>query len=243
MTADDVPVLADLGLLRRLGEFEGHPTYGALEAEQWADTDALAAVVADRTSWIAASLSTTRAAESVPWAETEAEFRWTAEQRGLEPGRLGRWGTTDVHALAADAQLAERVEGRRLIPGERAADYLDIDYARDWPYVVAAGWISSVGTHHKSVGTVRTVKVALYRTADVLALRERNGVDWRPYGPLPRAGPRPCGPSRPSCRAAPNSPAAWKPRWPSSTVCPSTCSTTTCRTRGTSPRAARTASS
>ncbi|MFJ9521837.1 exonuclease domain-containing protein [Kitasatospora sp. NPDC101801] len=186
ITPDDVPVLADLGLLRRLGTYEGHPTYGALEAEQWSDTDALAAVVGERTAWIEASLSTARATETVPWAETESEFRWAAEQRSLTAGRLGRWAKTDVEALATDTEVAEQVEGRRLIPGERAADYLDISYKRDWPYVLAAGWIAPAGSHFKQVGSVRTVEVKLYRTSDVLTLRQRDGVDWEAVRAVPR---------------------------------------------------------
>ncbi|MFJ5122313.1 3'-5' exonuclease [Kitasatospora sp. NPDC088548] len=185
VTADDVPVLADLGLLRRLGEFEGHPTYGALEAEQWTDTAALAVVVGERTAWIESSLSTAGAARACPWAETEDEFTWAAEQRGTVSGRLGRWAAADVEVLAADSELAEMVEGRRLIPGERAADLLDISYTRDFPYVLAAGWLEPAGSWAKRTGTVRTVEVRLYRTADVLALHERDGVDWEAVRAVP----------------------------------------------------------
>ncbi|MFG2844246.1 3'-5' exonuclease [Kitasatospora sp. NPDC048296] len=185
VTADDVPVLADRGLLRRLGDFEGHPTYGALEAEQWTDTAALADVVGERTAWIEASLSTAAATQACPWAETEHEFTWAAEQRGTVPGRLGRWARDDVEALAADTDLAEQVEGRRLIPGERAADLLDISYTRDFPYILAAGWLEQAGSWSKTMGTVRTVEVKLYRTADVLALRGRDGVDWEAVRAVP----------------------------------------------------------
>ncbi|MER5354643.1 3'-5' exonuclease [Kitasatospora sp. NPDC002551] len=185
VAAEDVPVLADRGLLRCLGTFEGHPTYGALEAEQWTDAAALAAVVAERAAWIEASLSTAGAAGACPWAETEGEFTWAAEQRAVVPGRLGRWAMADVEALAADSDLAEMVEGRRLIPGERAADLLDISYTRDFPYVLAAGWLEPAGAWVKRTGTVRTVEVKLYRTADVLALRERAGVDWEAVRAVP----------------------------------------------------------
>ncbi|MFD5086448.1 hypothetical protein ACFWOG_27905 [Kitasatospora sp. NPDC058406] len=124
-------VLTGLGPLRRLGGFEGHPAYGAPEAGQWADTDALAAVVAERTVWIEASFSTAQEAETIPWAETETEFRWAAEQREPASGRLRRRAKPATEALEADAEMAEQVEGRRRIPGERAADHLDISYRCD----------------------------------------------------------------------------------------------------------------
>lgn len=61
----------------------------------------------------------------------------------------------------------------------------------DWKYVEAAGWVQPIDTYEQPVGRYRTVTVALFRLAEVRALREMPGVDWQAVRGLPKGAPSP----------------------------------------------------
>ncbi|MFJ9153381.1 hypothetical protein ACIRP7_36195 [Streptomyces sp. NPDC102270] len=135
------------------------------------DENLVRAVVSERLAWEAASLTWDAAAERIGWHWRDIE-RMGAEGR-ITQGKGGRYLVTDVDALAAEA------DGEQYITAQTAAeDVLEIRHPADWKYVEAAGWITPATTYEREVGRHRTVTVALYRLADVRAVRDMPGVDF-----------------------------------------------------------------
>jgi hypothetical protein len=176
----DVDVLARRGALtvamvfRKKGR--SHDLYAPAQLDRLVDEQAevLAAVVTERTDWLAASITAEQAAEVLSWRRRE--LQQVAEERGLQLW-LDRYACADIEALAADEELCARVAADRLLGPDQAATRLEIRRT-DWDYVVAGGWISPRKTTWMPVGRKSEVKVPMYRTADIDALLEIPGVDW-----------------------------------------------------------------
>ncbi|MFF9786350.1 hypothetical protein [Streptomyces nigrescens] len=188
VAADDVPKLAERGLLRVVGEYSGRPLYSVRDAKALtpAGKQALADIVGQRLerearreaewkAWCAVSLPPQQAAERIGW--TQGELEKVARQGRIETGRGGRYPLAGLDALAADEELCERVAGDRLVRADEAAGLLEIR-ASDWKLVVTAGWIAPATVGEARVGRRRWIEVPYYRVRDVEALRELPGIDW-----------------------------------------------------------------
>jgi hypothetical protein len=182
----DVEVLAERGRLAVVGSYKDWALYDprALDALEPA---LLTELIAERQALSAGTLHRREAAALLGWRV--AEFDEVAAERGLAPGLFGRYRKGEVEALAADAELVERVDAARLLGPDQAAARLEVRRT-DWDYAVAAGWIAPAAVIEVPGGRSRKVQVPLYRTRDVDALREMPGVDWE----LVRA----CRPGEPS---------------------------------------------
>jgi len=166
----DVEALAAAGLLTAAGWYKQWPLYRAGDLDALG-CDQVAAVVAERQAWIAASISTWDAPAYLGWHRRDLER--AAAQRGLRPGPLDRYARADLDALAADGDLAA---DRRLIAAQ-AADHLEIR-PTDFAYLVAGDL--AVPRSHASVRISRHswVDVPLYRAGDLDALRVHPDIDW-----------------------------------------------------------------
>lgn len=182
----DVEELRDRGLLDVVGWYKDWPLYdvrqlGAIGVE------VLAPVVAERRSWLAASLHRRTAAEQLGWRLDELDQ--VVRERGIAPGRFGRLARADVDVLAADGELAERIEAARLLGPDQAAARLEVRRT-DFDHCVAAGWIETATHVSSRIGRRQEITVPLYRTGDVDHLLEIPGVDWEAV--------RACRPGEPS---------------------------------------------
>jgi hypothetical protein len=178
VTMADIGELVDQEHLVVQRHFKGRPMY-ATAAALALDEDLVRAVVSERLAWEAASLTRDAAAERIGWHWRDIE-RMGAEGR-ITHGKGGRYLVTDVDALAAEA------DGEQYITAQTAAeDVLEVRHPADWKYVEAAGWITPATTYKREVGRHRTVTVALYRLADVRAVRDMPGVDWEAVRGLPK---------------------------------------------------------
>lgn len=191
VTREDVETLVEAGHLRELDEYKGWPLYSVQDAKNYAAEHAaeLAAMVADRTAWLAASMDGHQAAETLGWTGAEV-VRMTAE-RGMTPGRYGRWARADIEALAADEEAAATVAADRLIGPDQAAALLEIRRT-DWDHVVSAGWIEAREVREVRTGRYKRVSVPMYRTGDVEALREEMpvpGLSWEDVRAVPAGRP------------------------------------------------------
>jgi hypothetical protein len=123
----DVEALAERGLLRVVGAYKDWPLYDLAELQPLPDSpaamDALRELVTDRQAWLAARLAARDAAEQLGWRL--AEFEGAAAERGLRPGRFGRYLAADVEALGQDLELAEQVAAERLLGPDQAAEHLE----------------------------------------------------------------------------------------------------------------------
>lgn len=174
VAGDDVRQAEQHGHLHAVDEYKGHSLFDVRELDDL-DPTVLEPLIAERLAWMAASLNRYDAAKRLGW--TVGEFRRIAAERGLEAGRFGRYALADVDDLAADDELDEAVRGQRLLGPDQAAVHLEVRRT-DFDYCTAAGWISPVEYTTSRISSRRTVDVALYRTADVEALRDIPGVDW-----------------------------------------------------------------
>lgn len=194
----DVEVLADGGVLSACDEFKGWPLYDPRDLDGL-QVDTVAAVVADRKAWVAGSVPRRAAAAELGWQLPQ--FDQVVAERGIAAGRFGRYARSDVAALAADQDLAERVAADRLLGPEQAAAHLEVRRV-DLEYAAAATWLTPVKYIWVQVGRSREVAVPLYRSGDVDALRELPWVDWeavracRPGQPSPLRAFAPRPPSR-----------------------------------------------
>jgi hypothetical protein len=68
---------------------------------------------------LAASLDPWDAARELGWRKRE--FDSVVAERSVTAGRFGRDARADVAALAADEELAERVDAERILDGELVA--------------------------------------------------------------------------------------------------------------------------
>lgn len=172
MIKPDVEALAAAGTLTAAGWYKDWPLW-ACRALDVLDADLVAATVAERQAWEAASVSKWDAPAYLGWHTTE--LARVADERGLRLGRLDRYAKADLDALAADEALAEQLHADRLLVGHQAAAHLEIR-ATDFRYLVAADL--AVPHSHTSVQTTRYrwADVPLYRTGD--ALRDCPVIDW-----------------------------------------------------------------
>jgi DNA polymerase III epsilon subunit-like protein len=170
----DIEALVDGGLLSACDDFKGWPLYDprALDA---LEVETVAAVVADRKAWLAASLPRRAAAAELGWQLHQLDQ--VVAERGIPRGRFGRYARSDLAALAGDQDLAEQVAADRLLGPEQAAAHLEVRRV-DLEYAVAAGWLTPRKHIWVEVGRYRQVAVALYRTGDVDALRQLPWADW-----------------------------------------------------------------
>jgi hypothetical protein len=197
----DVETLAARGTLRIAGHYERWPLYDPRELDA-IDVQVLAGVVAERQAWIAASLDRRAAAERLGWRLRE--FDQVTAERGITPGPLGRYPGSQVEALAADWELACRLDVERLIGPDQAAERLEVRRL-DWDYLVAMSVVAPRKTIFMPVGRTgrREVAVPLYRAGDVDQLRELPWVDWEAVRACRPGEPSPlrCFARRPPTRA------------------------------------------
>lgn len=179
VTADDIEDLAKRGLTSVVGDYKGWELYDVAALHALAADEQHLAVLADlvgvRTAWLADSLEPREAAAFLGWKETDLA-RVVAE-RGLIPGRFGRYSRADLAALAQDEDLMESVRGEQLLGPEQAAVHLEMRRT-DLDYIVAAGWVRPAAYATREVGVRKTVEVPLYRVADLEAVLDVPGVDW-----------------------------------------------------------------
>lgn len=181
--ADDVDELVAQQHLTAVDSYKGWPMYATADALAL-DVDLVRRVVAERVEWQRVSVHKDEAADRIGWHWRDVQ-RMAAEGR-ITVGKLGRYLIADLDRLAAEA------EGEQHITAQAAAELLEIRPA-DWKYVEAAGWVQPAETYEKSAGgsRYRTVTVALFKLAEVRALRELPGVDWEAVRGLPKGTPSP----------------------------------------------------
>ncbi|GHE51488.1 3'-5' exonuclease [Streptomyces capitiformicae] len=182
VTMADIDELVAQEHLVVTGWFKRRPMYETAAALAL-DEDLVRGVVDERRAWEAASVPRDAAAERIGWHWRDIE-RMGAEGR-ITLGKGRRYLIADLEALAAEA------DGEQYITAQAAADVLEIRHPADWKYVEAAGWISPADTYEREVGRTRTVTVALYRLADVRAVRDMPGVDWEAVRGLPKGAVSP----------------------------------------------------
>lgn len=174
----DVEVLVERNLLAIAGYYQEWPLYDVRDLDQvageWAEV--LAGIVAERHEWQAASLGLRAACAQLGWRRDELER--VAADRGIQPGRLGRFARTDIEDLAADKDLVKRVLVDRLLSPDQACEYLEISRA-DFDHLGLAGLIAPTTTRWMRVGRYRNATVPLYRVGDLDGLRDVPGLDWQ----------------------------------------------------------------
>ncbi|WP_218003079.1 hypothetical protein, partial [Nocardia asiatica] len=189
--AYDIKALAGVGQLRVAWAYNtngrSHDLYFPAEVDALAP-EAVEAVITEREAWMVVSLDTEQACELLGWKREE--LLTVAARRQLERGPLGRWRRADVEALAADAELVERVRLARLLTADEAAEVLAVA-RRHFDIAVEAEWVRPVQHHGKRVGRSREVRVPLYATKDVLALLQRPEIDWERVRACPKGQPSP----------------------------------------------------
>jgi hypothetical protein len=162
----DIEELVAQDKIQATSSYKGWPLYATADA-LGLDEDLVRRVVAERTAWLEASLSRDEAAERIGWHWRDIE-RMGQEGR-ITTGRLGRYLTADIDRLAAEA------DGEQYVTAQAAAEILEIRHPADWRYVEAAGWAAPASSYEQPVGRHRTVAVALFRLADVRAVRDMPG--------------------------------------------------------------------
>ncbi|MET9067778.1 3'-5' exonuclease [Streptosporangium sandarakinum] len=180
VAADDIEDLAERGLTSVVGDYKGWELYDVAALHALAADAKHLAVLADlvgaRTAWLADSLQPREAAAFLGWREADL-IRVTGE-RGITPGRFGRYSRADLAALARDEDLMDSVRGEQLLGPEQAAVHLEMRRT-DLDYIVAAGWVRPAAYVTREVGVRKTVEVPLYRVADLEAVvTDVPGVDW-----------------------------------------------------------------
>ncbi|MET9850762.1 hypothetical protein [Streptomyces ossamyceticus] len=170
VTADDVDELLARGELAEACRYKKWPVYSTAAALAL-EAGLIERTVTERTAWLEASLPLDEAAKRIGW-------HWHDLKRMGDEGRVTRRG--DRYLLADVDRLAAEADGEQHITGKAAAEVLEIRHPVDWKYVEDAGWIEPAETYEQYVrgSRTRTLTVALYRLADVQALRDLPGVDW-----------------------------------------------------------------
>jgi hypothetical protein len=124
----DIEVLAERGLLAVRGRYKGWPLYDGDRLHALADeetaVDALRGIIAERQTWLAASMTRRQAADRLGWRVEELVE--ATERRGVTPGRFGRYLRADLDRLAGDTALAAEVDAARLLGPDQAAARLGI---------------------------------------------------------------------------------------------------------------------
>lgn len=190
VTGLEVEALAQRGLLKKVGDYKGHALYDQGELDTVADEQAqlLAELVADRETWWESSCSVEQACARLGW--TRAEFARVRHERGLEPGRFGRWSCAVIEGLAADEELGEQLRRARLLGPDQAAQHLQIR-RRDFDYLTAAGMLTPATYVESRVGQRRYVEVALYEVGAVEDLLDFDAIDWEGLRGLRAGAPSP----------------------------------------------------
>ncbi|UWS77550.1 3'-5' exonuclease [Streptomyces noursei] len=193
VTRTDVELIVEAGHLVEVDEYKGWPLYSVQDAKKWAaeHADELVSMVAERRTWVEASMEIGEAAEELGWSVSEVQRMM--RERGMNPGRFGRLARTDIAVLKVDEEAAAQVVADRLIGPERAAEVLEIRRT-DWDHVVAAGWIEAAEVIEVPKGRRKTVSIPMYRTGDVEALREEPpvpGLSWEDVRAVPAGRPSP----------------------------------------------------
>ncbi|MFI7074268.1 3'-5' exonuclease [Micromonospora sediminicola] len=183
----DVEALADAGALAVSSWYKEWPLWDckALDA---VDVDQLAAIVANRQAWTAASISAWDAPAYLGWRK--ADFEKVTRERGLRPGRANRYAKADLDALAGDEDLAEQLRVDRLLMSHQAAEYLEIR-PTDFKYLLAADLIAPKTHTTVEITRYRDVSVPLYRIGDLDELREHPGIDWEAVHAVKAGEPSP----------------------------------------------------
>ncbi|MGW1043705.1 hypothetical protein, partial [Streptomyces sp. NPDC002547] len=177
----DVEQLAARGLIDETGEWKDHTLYDPrVAAEPSAEVAAaLREIVEQRVAWYAASATREAAAGRCGW--TELEFEDRARAAGMEPGQFGRWALEGIERLAGVEE--PDVAGARMFGPDEAAEHMGVR-RREFDYCVEAGWLTAVSQITRTVwtgqyrGYNKTVKVPLYRAADLDAVLRIEDVDW-----------------------------------------------------------------
>jgi DNA polymerase III epsilon subunit-like protein len=184
VTRADIEQLVAKDHLAACGSYKGWPLYPTGDALALA-ADLVRQVVDERVAWEEASLPRDEAAARIAWHWRD--IRRMGDEGRITVGRDGRYLIADLDRLAAEA------DGEQRITAQAAADELEIRFPTDWQYVEATGWARPVDTYEQPVGTSgrRTVSVALYRLADIRALRDLPGVDWAAVREVPKGAPSP----------------------------------------------------
>lgn len=169
---EDITALAEQGLITACDEYKGHPLYWVLQVEALAGRPEAVALIAERRAWRQASMDTYDAADRLNWRRDYLAA--DAKACGVLPGAEGRYAIADVERLAADPAF----QGRRLLGPDQAATHFEVRRT-DLDYAIAAGWLAPARYIWVDVTRRRQVQVPLYRVADVDALADLPGVDWR----------------------------------------------------------------
>lgn len=174
VTRADIEALAEAGQLAVVDTFKGHDLFAPATVDALTD-EQVAAVIADREAWRTVSVTLEDACEQLGWRRDE--LKQVLTDRGINPGRFGRFQRADIDKLAADTGLAEQIAADRLVTADGAAELLDVE-RRHFDICVEADWIAPKRWHEKLVGRSRTVDVPLYRTGDVTGLLTLPGINW-----------------------------------------------------------------
>ena len=186
----DVETLAGRGLLAAVGEYKGWDLYDVRAVDEL-DAALVTEAVTGRLTWTAASLDVHQAADLLGWRREE--FLRVAAERGLGPGRLGRYARSDLDALAAEEDLGGRVRAERLLGPDQAAAHLEVRRT-DLGYLTGGGLLVARDHVRTRVTRHRWVTVPLYRTGDLDDLEHHPDLPWeelravRPGRPSPLRG-------------------------------------------------------
>lgn len=192
VTGHDVEELARRGVTTVVDNYKGHDLYdvGALmaAAATGEGQQAIIDVVGDRQAWLASSLTSREAAAMLGCREHE--LKRIARERGITPGRFGRWPRAAVAGWTGDEDLMERVRREQLLGPRQAAEHMEVRRT-ELAYVRAAGWVEPVTYVERQVGTRKTVDVPLFTVGSLEDALAVPGVDWeavravRPGDPSP----------------------------------------------------------
>jgi hypothetical protein len=179
VTDDDFLDLANAGHVDSVDSYKDWLLFDVAAVRRLGTTDdgiaVVAAVVAARQAWLADSVATEGAASWLNWHPRD--LKRVARERGISPGRFGRWARTDIARLAGDEDLVDRVRREQLLGPEQAAVHMEIR-RRDFDYVVTAGWASPARYLTREVGRRKTVEVPLYTVGSLEDALLTPGVDW-----------------------------------------------------------------
>lgn len=178
VTGDDVEELARRGVTTVASCYKKWPLYDVAALMAAAATvegrQAVIDVVGDRQAWLAGSLTSREAAAALGCKEHELER--IAAERGIAPGRFGRWPRTAVAGWTGDEDLMERVRREQLLGPRQAAEHMEIR-PTDFAYVRAA-WVEPVAYVERAVGRRKTVDVPLFTVGSLEDALKMPGVDW-----------------------------------------------------------------
>lgn len=173
----DVDVLVERDLIATAGYYQGWPLYDVRDLDRLAEerAEVLAEIVTDRQTWQAASLHPRTAWAQLGWQRDE--FERVVAERGIQPGRWGRFARADIEDLAANKDLGAQVLADRLLSPDQACEYLEIRRT-EFDHLGLAGLIVPRTTARMQVGRYQHATVPLYRVSELDTLRDAPGLDW-----------------------------------------------------------------